>query len=43
MKFGDFSSMSLDQLWALQEEVCSKLTEEKELIFCFFTMKKLSK
>jgi DNA-binding protein H-NS len=31
MKFGDFSSMSIDQLWALHEEVCGKLTEKLTL------------
>ena len=36
MKFGDFNSMPLDQLWALHEQVCSelarKITEEKARI-----------
>jgi DNA-binding protein H-NS len=35
-RFGDFSSMSIDQLWALHEKVCSeltrKVTEEKARI-----------
>jgi DNA-binding protein H-NS len=35
-KFGDFSSMPIDQLWALHEQVCAeltrKVTEEKARI-----------
>jgi DNA-binding protein H-NS len=36
MKFGDFNSIPLDRLWALQEKVCAessrKITEEKARI-----------
>jgi hypothetical protein len=31
MKFGDFNSMSLDQVWTFHEQVCAEITRKLTL------------